>query len=37
MERKDYEKKLEKLTSRISAKRVDLDATRSELHKTQSH
>lgn len=33
MERKDYEKKLEKLTSRISAKRVDLDATRSELHK----
>lgn len=32
MERKDYEKKLSKLNSRISAKRVDLDATRSEIH-----
>jgi predicted nucleic acid-binding Zn-ribbon protein len=33
MERKDLEKKLEKLSGRISAKRVDLDATRSEIHK----
>lgn len=33
MERNELEKKLSKLNSRISAKRVDLDATRSELHK----
>ena len=33
MERKELEKKLEKLTGRISAKRVDLDATRQDIHK----